>query len=76
MANLIDYTLFIEINPEVRFGKPVIKGTRITVYDVPGWVAAGMNQQEILEDYPQLQEEHLLACLAYAANRERKLRVG
>ncbi|GAB2694943.1 DUF433 domain-containing protein [Mucilaginibacter koreensis] len=76
MANPIDYTLFIEIEPEVRFGKPVIKGTRITVYDILGWLAAGLTHQQILEDFPQLQEQHILACLAYAANKERKLKVG
>lgn len=72
----IDYTAFIEIDPEVRFGRPVIKGTRITVYDVLDWLAAGMSHVEILEDFPQLSNDKLLACLAYAANKERKLKVG
>jgi uncharacterized protein (DUF433 family) len=76
MAQLIDYTAFIEINPEVRFGKPVIKGTRITVYDILGWLASGQTYNDILADFPQLTHEHILACLAYAANKERTLKVG
>jgi len=76
MAHQIDYTAYIEIDSEARFGRPVIKGTRITVYDVLGWLAAGQSHQEILEDFPQLNDDHIFACLAYAANRERKLKVG
>lgn len=76
MGHQVDYTAYIEIDPEVRFGKPIIKGTRITVYDVLGWLAAGQSHEEIIEDFPQLEEEHILACLAYAANKERKLKVG
>jgi len=72
----VDYTTFIEIDPEVRFGRPVIKGTRITVYDVLGWLATGQSHTEILEDFPQLNNEQILACLSYAANKERKLKVG
>lgn len=69
MTPQVDYTAFIEIDPEIRFGRPVIKGTRITVYDVLGWLAAGMSNNEILEDFPQLTEEDILACLAYVANK-------
>ena len=76
MAQLVDYTAHIEIDPEVRFGRPVIKNTCITVYDVLGWLATGQSHQEILEDFPQLTNENILACLAYAANKERKLKVG
>lgn len=76
MAQQVDYTAFIEIDPEVRFGHPVVKGTRITVYDILGWLAAGQSHEEILEDFPQLNNGHILACLAYAANKERKLKVG
>lgn len=61
----VDYKEYIEVNPDVRFGKPVIKGTRITVYDVLQWLASGMTHKEILEDFPQLTEDHILACLAY-----------
>ncbi|WP_295650972.1 DUF433 domain-containing protein [uncultured Mucilaginibacter sp.] len=63
---MIDYSKYIEINPEIRFGKPVIIGTRISVYDVLQWLASGMSHQQILEDFPQLQDEHIYACLAYA----------
>ena len=76
MSTLIDYTIHVEINPEIRFGKPVIKGTRITVYDVLQWLASGMSHQEILEDFPQLSEEQIYACLAYAADKERKLKIA
>jgi len=72
----IDYKEYIEVNPDIRFGKPVIKGTRITVYDVLQWLASGMTHNEILEDFPQLNEKQLLACLAYAANKERVIKVA
>ena len=72
----IDYKLYIEVNPEVRFGKPVIKGTRITVYDVLQWLASGMSHTEIINDFPQLSETKILACLAYAANKERIIKVA
>lgn len=65
---------YIEVNPEVRFGKPVIKGTRITVYDVLQWLASGMTYQDIIVDFPQLSEKQILACLAYAANNERVIK--
>lgn len=72
----IDYKEYIEVNPDIRFGKPVIKGTRITVYDVLQWLASGMTHDEILVDFPQLNEKQLLACLAYAANKERVIKVA
>ncbi len=72
----IDYKEYIEVNPEVRFGKPVIKGTRITVYDVLQWLASGMSYQDIIIDFPQLSEKQILACLAYAANKERVIKVA
>ncbi|QEM01982.1 DUF433 domain-containing protein [Mucilaginibacter rubeus] len=72
----VNYKEFIEVNPEVRFGKPVIKGTRITVYDVLQWLASGLTYKEITEDFPQLNEDHILACLAYAANKERIIKVA
>lgn len=76
MALVVDYKLYIEVNPEIRFGKPVIKGTRVSVYDVLQWLASGMTEQDILEDFPQLNHEQLLACLAYAANKERTIKVA
>lgn len=72
----VNYKEFIEVNPEVRFGKPVIKGTRITVYDVLQWLASGLTYKEIKDDFPQLNEDHILACLAYAANKERIIKVA
>jgi uncharacterized protein (DUF433 family) len=72
----IDYKNYIEVNPDIRFGKPVIKDTRITVYDVLQWLASGMTHSQIIEDFPQLSEEQILACLAYAANKERVIKVA
>lgn len=65
----------IAIDPEIRFGKPCIKGTRIAVVDILQWLASGMTYGEILEDYPVLQEEHILAALAFAANRESIIKI-
>jgi uncharacterized protein (DUF433 family) len=76
MAAAIDYKLYIEVNPEIRFGKPVIKGTRIAVYDVLQWLASGMSHQDILDDFPQLAHNQLMACLSYAANKERTIKVA
>lgn len=72
----VDYKQYIEVDPEIRFGKPVIKGTRITVYDVLQWLASGLTYQEILNDFPQLTEQQILACLAYVANKERVIKVA
>jgi uncharacterized protein (DUF433 family) len=63
----------ITINPAVRFGKPCVRGTRLTVGDVLGTLAIGMSEAELLEDFPQLTHEDVLACLAYAADRKRCL---
>jgi uncharacterized protein (DUF433 family) len=60
----------ISIDPQRRFGKPCIRGTRIAVGDVLGWLASGMGADEIISDYPQLTEADILACLGYAAARE------
>lgn len=76
MPQIIDYKKFIEINPKVRFGKPVVIGTRISVYDVLSWLASGMTFQDILEDFPQLNEEAIYACLSYAADKERKVKIA
>ena len=72
----MDYRPFIEIVPDKRFGKPCIKGTRISVYDVLNWLSHGMSKAEILADYPELTEEQIHACLAYAADREHRVRVA
>ena len=60
----------ISIEPDIRSGKPCIKGTRITVGDILQWLASGMSGQKILDDFPLLKEEHIRAALAFAANRE------
>ena len=64
------------INPEKRFGKPCVRNTRITVYDVLGWLASGMSKTEILSDFPELTEDDITACLSYAADKERKIRIA
>ena len=66
-----NYNNYIEINPEVRFGKPVIKGTRISVSDILGMLSNGISEKEITEDYPGISIEHIRACLEYAYTRER-----
>ncbi len=63
----------ITVEPGKRGGKPCVRGLRITVYDVLGWLAAGMTEQEILADYPELVREDIRACLAYAAEREHRI---
>jgi len=68
-----DYRDRIVLNPEVRFGKPTVRGTRITVGDVLGYLAGGMSEDQVLADFPQLTREDIRACLAFAADRERRL---
>lgn len=70
MAELADR---ITIDPQIRSGKPVIRGTRITVTDILEYMAGGMSHEEILKDFPDLTEEDLRAVLAFAAERERQL---
>ena len=65
-----NYHEYISVNPEIRFGKPCIKGTRIAVLDILQWLASGMTYEEILEDFPVLTRDHILAALAFAARRE------
>ncbi len=67
----MDYKKIITINTGIRGGKPCIRGMRITVYDVLEYLASGMSHKEILQDFPYLTEEDILACLSYAADRER-----
>lgn len=69
----MDYRDHIVVDSEVRFGKPTVRGTRITVGDVLGYLASGMSEDEILADFAQLSREDLRACLAFAAERERRL---
>lgn len=69
----MEYRDRIIVDPKVRFGKPTVRGTRITVGDVLSYLASGMTEDEILADFPQLSREDLRACLAFAAERERRL---
>lgn len=70
---MIEYKSIIRRNPNKRFGKPCIRNTRITVFDVLGWLASGMTYDEIIYDFPELTINDIKACLAYAADREHKL---
>ena len=63
---------YVEIVPGKRRGKLCLKGTRIKISDVLGWLANGMTQQEIIEDFPELTSDHIFACLGYAAEREHR----
>jgi uncharacterized protein (DUF433 family) len=69
----MNYQDSISIEPGKRSGKPCIRGIRITVYDVLEYLASGMSAQEIIDDFPDLTQEDIRACLAFAADRERKL---
>jgi uncharacterized protein (DUF433 family) len=71
----MSYEGIITIEPGKRGGKPCIRGMRITVYDVLEYLAAGMSYQEILDNFPYLIEDDILACLSYAADREKMLMV-
>jgi uncharacterized protein (DUF433 family) len=70
------YSKIITLEPGKRGGKPCIRGLRITVYDVLEYLASGMTHADILRELPFLTEEDILACLAYAADRERKLEIS
>ena len=71
----MDYTKIITIDPGRRSGKACVRNTRITVYDVLDYMASGMSQAEILADFPDLTETDIRACLAYAADGERKFEI-
>ena len=72
----MDYSKIITIEPGKRSGKPCIRGMRITVQDVLEYLASGMSEDEILQDFTELTREDIRACLAFAADRERKLFVA
>ncbi|MBK7834361.1 MAG: DUF433 domain-containing protein [Gemmatimonadetes bacterium] len=63
----------ISLDPAIRFGKPCVRGTRITVGDVLGYLASGMTEAQVLADFPDLAHEDILARLAFAAERERRI---
>jgi uncharacterized protein (DUF433 family) len=69
----VNYQQIITMEPDKMGGKPCIRGLRITVYDVLDYMASGMTEAEILSDFPDLTSEDLRACLAFAADRERRL---
>jgi uncharacterized protein (DUF433 family) len=69
----MSYQDIITIEPDKRGGKPCIRQMRITVYDVLGWLAAGMSTTEIIDDFPELMETDVLACLEFAADRDHRL---
>ena len=62
---IMNYPEYIEINPQKRFGKPILIGTRISVYDVLSWLSEGMSNADIISDFPELSEDQIKACLAY-----------
>lgn len=66
----------IEIDAQKRFGKPILKGTRIAVGDVLNWLGNGMTTDEIIADFPELNEKQIQACLLYAASRENQLGIA
>jgi len=70
---VVDYSKIITIDPGKRSGKPCIRGLRITVSDVLEYLASGMSEEEVLSDFPDLTHEDIRACLAFAADRERRL---
>jgi uncharacterized protein (DUF433 family) len=69
----MNYQRVITLEPGKRGGRPCIRGLRVSVADVLGWLAVGMSHEQILADYPELTEEDIRACLAYAADRERRV---
>jgi uncharacterized protein (DUF433 family) len=75
MESAMNYQNYIQIVPGKRSGKPCLKGTRITVYDVLSWLSQNMTGQEIQEDFPEVTPKHIQACLAYAASREHHIQV-
>lgn len=70
------YQQYITVEAGKRSGQPCVIGTRITVVDVLGWLAAGMTVEEIIEDFPRLNREAILACLEYAAAREKRVTIA
>ncbi len=66
----------ISIDPEIRFGRPCVTGTRISVYDVLGWLSLGMSVEDIIEDFPELTRAQIMACLQFAADRERRVKIA
>ncbi|MEC4049208.1 DUF433 domain-containing protein [Flavobacterium sp. SUN046] len=72
---MINYHDIIKRDSNKRFGKPCVRETRISVYDVLSWLANEMSVKEIIEDFPELNEKDIFACLAYAADKEHKIQL-
>lgn len=72
----MDIRNFIEINSEKRFGKPTLRGTRISVADVLNWLANGQSKEDVIADFPELTEESIQACLVFAASKEGHLGIA
>jgi len=72
----MNYQDYIEIRVDKRFGKHCLKGTRISVYDVLNWLSNGMTKEDIMKDFVELDEQMINACLAFAADKERKLHIA
>ena len=70
-----EFVSYISINPEIRFGKPCIKGTRIAIADILQLLANGATHEEIISDFPSIKNEHILAALAFAAYRESMIKM-
>lgn len=66
----MDCHKYISIDPEIRFGRPCLTGTRTSVYDVLGWLGIGMSAADIIDDFPELTKDQIRACLLYTADRE------
>lgn len=72
----MNYKKYLEIRADKRFGKPCLIGTRISVYDVLNWLSNGMSHEDIKSDFEEITDEMINACLAYAADKERRLITG
>ena len=75
LINMNELRDHVVIDNEIRFGKPCIKGTRITVGDILQWLSSGMTEDEIVEDYPEIEKIHIKAALAFAAERDAMTKV-
>jgi uncharacterized protein (DUF433 family) len=72
----MNYIEYISIDANIRFGKPCVNGTRITVYDVLTWLSEGKTYLEIISDFPELNEFSIRACIAFAADREQRYKIA
>jgi uncharacterized protein (DUF433 family) len=73
---MMNYAEYISIDPQIRFGKPCVKGTRISVYDILSWLASGSSVEQILEDFPELSKIQIQSALAFAADKEHRYKIA